>query len=105
VRRGPKRRDEGPRPIGTSLDALADGLGIGAARPLGRLFSRWDEIVGPAVAAHVRPVRLDGDVLVVAVDHPAWATQVRHLGDELLVRVAEVTGEPGPRRLEVRVRR
>lgn len=100
-----RRGDDGPRPLHSSLDALTDHLGMGATRSLGRLFSQWEEIVGPAVADHVRPVRVDGDTLVVTVDHPAWATQVRHLGDEMLERVGEITGPPRPTRLEVRVRR
>ena len=33
----------------------------GAAQAMGGVFGRWDEIVGDAVAAHVQPVRLDGD--------------------------------------------
>ena len=56
-----------------------------------------------AMAAHVRPVRLDADALVVSVDHPAWATQMRHLGDDLLDRVAEATGLARPARLDIRV--
>jgi hypothetical protein len=41
---------------------------------------------------------------VVSVDHPAWATQVRRLGDELLDRVADGGGVARPNRVEVRVR-
>jgi len=40
---------------------------------------------------------------VVRVDHPAWATQIRHLGDDLLDRVAGVTGLARPARLDIRV--
>jgi predicted nucleic acid-binding Zn ribbon protein len=57
------------------------------------------------MAEHVRPTRLDREVLVVTVDHPAWATQVRRLGDDLLDLVAERTGLARPQRVEVRVRR
>jgi hypothetical protein len=53
----------------------------------------------------VTPVRLDADALVVAVDHPAWATQVRQLGEDLLDRVSEEIGVPRPDRVEIRVRR
>lgn len=103
---GPRSRgDRGPQPLNASLDALSDRLGAQGARELGRLFSRWDEIVGSAIAAHVRPVKLDNQALVVSVDHPAWATQVRYLGDDLLDRVAEVTGTTRPSRLDVRVGR
>ena len=41
------------------------------------------------MAEHVQPIRLDRESLVVTVDHPAWATQVRRLGETLLDRVAE----------------
>lgn len=57
------------------------------------------------MAGHVQPIRLDGEALVVSVDHPAWATQVRGMGDALLDRVVEETGAVRPARLEVRVRR
>ncbi len=99
------RDDGGPRPLGTSLEAVTRRLGMHDARGLGRLFARWPEIVGAAMAGHVQPIRLDERALVVGVDHPAWATQVRHLGETLLDRVAEETGAARPARLEVRVRR
>jgi predicted nucleic acid-binding Zn ribbon protein len=102
---GPRRRDDGPRPLDGSLDALSSKLGMAESRGLAKLFARWDEIVGPAIASHVKPVRLDKNSLVVTVDHPAWATQVRHLGDDLLDRVADVTELPRPASLEVKVRR
>jgi predicted nucleic acid-binding Zn ribbon protein len=98
------RRDNGPRSIDVSLDALSSQLGMAESRGLARLFAQWEEIVGPAIASHVRPQRLDKDVLVVTVDHPAWATQVRHLGDDLLDRVAETTNLPRPSHLEVKIR-
>jgi len=68
------------------------------------IFSRWEDIAGPVLASHVRPLHLQGGTLVVAVDHPAWATQVRMLAATLLARVGEVGGTT-PQRLEVTVRR
>ncbi len=99
------RGNSGPRSLEGSLDVLSVRLGMEGARTLGRLFSGWTEIVGPAMAEHVRPVRIDADALVVAVDHPAWATQLRLLGDTLLDTVSERVGVDRPSRLEVRVRR
>ena len=56
------------------------------------------------MAAHVRPVRLLDDALVVGVDHPAWASQVRHLAPDILDRVRVACGEGhAPTRLEIRV--
>jgi predicted nucleic acid-binding Zn ribbon protein len=102
---GPNEREKGPRRLETSLDAVTRRLGLEDSKGIGLLFARWAQIVGPALAGHVQPIRLDNESLVVTVDHPAWATQVRSMGDELLDRVVEETGAPRPGRLEVRVRR
>ena len=101
----PHRRDSEPRVRDGSLDALSKRLGLSGAQGLGRLFAGWTDIVGAAMAEHVQPVRIDASALVVTVDHPAWATQVRRLGDTLLDRAAAHAGVERPARLEVRVQR
>lgn len=50
--------------------------------------------MGPALARHARPLRLEDGALVVAVDRPPWATQVKALGGDILARLREETGEP-----------
>jgi predicted nucleic acid-binding Zn ribbon protein len=102
---GSYEREGGPRSLETSLDAVTRELGLKDPRGLGRLFAEWPALVGAAMAAHVQPIRLDAEALVVTVDHPAWATQVRRLGDDLLDRVAAGIGVARPQRLEVRVHR
>jgi predicted nucleic acid-binding Zn ribbon protein len=77
------------------------GAGVAA---MGGVFGRWDEAVGTAVAAHVQPVKLDGTTLIVEVDDPAWATQLRFLEGTLRTRLAEVAGATIDK-VEVRVRR
>lgn len=54
----------------------------------------WIEIVGPSVARHSQLLRIRGSALVIAVDTPAWATQVRVLSKGLLQRASEILGEP-----------
>jgi predicted nucleic acid-binding Zn ribbon protein len=72
------------------------------------VFARWEELVGPEIAAHASPKSLRNGALVVVADQPAWATQLRFMATDLLARVqAEVeatevtkieirTGSPGP---------
>jgi predicted nucleic acid-binding Zn ribbon protein len=55
----------------------------------------WEGLVGPDIAAHARPVSLHDGVLVLAVDHPAWAAQLRFMTAELLARIAQTTGSAG----------
>ncbi|MEI7546958.1 MAG: DciA family protein [Actinomycetota bacterium] len=74
------------------------------AAAMGGVFGRWEQAVGAAVAAHVQPVKLDGTTLVVKVDDPAWATQLKFLEGTLKQRLLEVAGAV-VERVEVRVAR
>lgn len=80
------------------------GAANAPAAAMGGVFGRWEQAVGAAVAAHVQPVKLDGTTLVVKVDDPAWATQLKFLEGTLKQRLAEVAGAT-IERLEVRVAR
>lgn len=92
-----------PKRVGEGLDRVARGLsGIGA-QPLATVFTEWSVIVGDTLAAHCRPLALDGTRLVIGVDEAAWATQVRFLETELLARLAEVVAATPVRSIEVRV--
>jgi predicted nucleic acid-binding Zn ribbon protein len=68
------------------------------------VFARWDEVVEGDLEGHVRPLRVDGQTLVVAVDHPAWATRARMQSARILARV-QALGDTPIERLEVLVER
>jgi predicted nucleic acid-binding Zn ribbon protein len=93
-------------PLAGSLEqviaSLRPGLSVSA---LGGVFGRWEELVGPTVAQHARPVSLADGILIIAVDQPGWATQLRFLERDLLVRIAEVVGPGAVNTIEIRVRR
>ncbi|MFN0091027.1 MAG: DciA family protein [Acidimicrobiales bacterium] len=93
---------DGPRPLGEALDRVVRGLSGERAAVVATVFDRWDELVGEALAAHVRPVSLERGRLVVAADDPAWASQVRWLQADVLARLALV--DASVTQLEVRVR-
>jgi predicted nucleic acid-binding Zn ribbon protein len=56
------------------------------------------------VAEHVRPVSIDGDRLLVEVDEPGWATQLRFLQADVLERLYDVVGVRATA-LDVRVKK
>lgn len=88
------RSESEPRPVLASLGRVADRLGLGSPVALGAVFSRWEEIVGPDVAAHARPRTLRDGVLTIVVDQPTWAASLRLLAGDLVSRVAQESGEP-----------
>ena len=92
-----------PIALTEALDDVVRSLQGGAGRREVRgVFGQWDEAVGESIAAHVRPVRLERGGLLVEVDEPAWATQVRLLADDLRARLLDVAGV-AVERIEVRV--
>jgi hypothetical protein len=95
----------GPQPIGSALDAVMRSLGAPEASGVHLVFDRWPEVVGDALAARTRPVKLDGSRLVLAVDEPAIATHVRFLQAELLARLSELLGPGRVTAIDLRVGR
>ena len=93
-----------PIPISSSLDGVMRSLRGPTREAAGGLFGRWDEAVGEQVAQHVKPVKLDDGVLVVEVDDPAWATQVKFLSTMITERLAEIA-DVRVDRIDVRVER
>ena len=76
--------DSEPRSLRDSVDDVVRSLRGTGARSLAGVFGRWEEAVGPQIAAHARPASLTDGRLVVDVDHPTWATQLRFLESDLL---------------------
>ena len=93
-----------PVPISSSLDGVMRSLRGPSRQAVGGLFGRWSEAVGEQVAQHVKPIKLDERVLVVEVDDPAWATQVKFLSPMITERLQAVAGVSVDR-IDVRVER
>jgi hypothetical protein len=89
--------------MGDMLDRTLRSLGTPSVAGVEVVFERWDEVVGVAMAARTRPLRIDGEVLVVSCDEPAIATHVRYLQGELIERLAQLSGERRVARIEPRV--
>jgi predicted nucleic acid-binding Zn ribbon protein len=90
--------------VAESLDRVARKLGGPDAASMHSLIVRWSEIVGAQVADHARPTSLREGVLIVAVDDPAWRTQLAYLAEDLRQRVSAASGLEVTK-IEVRVRR
>ncbi len=95
--------DDLPRRVGESIDRAAAGLGAPRASALHTIFVRWPELVGPAIAAHAQPLSLKEGVLVIGVDQPGWATQLRFLDTSLKAQLEAALGEGVVARVELRV--
>ncbi|MEA2974296.1 MAG: hypothetical protein QOG82_2754 [Actinomycetota bacterium] len=87
-------RDIAPRKLADSLPGVARRIGGPDGAAFVHLASTWSDIVGPAVAAHSRPLRLATGTLVIAVDQAGWVTELTYLEASLRARIDDAVG-PG----------
>ncbi len=87
-----------------ALDALLDRLGAETATAITGVFGEWPKIVGEQVAQHVTPIKLERGRLIVEIDDPSWATQMRFLEPQLIEKLNAATTSTITA-IEVRVKR
>ena len=74
------------------LDLLLRRLGSESTSVISGVFDDWHQLVGDAVAKHVNPIKLEAGRLLVEVDEPAWATQMRFLESEIIGKLSQHSG-------------
>jgi predicted nucleic acid-binding Zn ribbon protein len=89
---GPADDERDPQPLDTSVARLVDEHGWGQDIAVHAVVARWEQVVGPDVAAHVRVERYTDGVVTLRTDSTAWATQMRLLAAALVRRFNEETG-------------
>jgi predicted nucleic acid-binding Zn ribbon protein len=92
-----------PRRLSDSLDRVTARLGGPPANVLATVFTRWEDLVGADIAAHARPHSLRDGVLVMVVDQPAWAGQLRYMTTDILRRLGAATGTSAVSEIRIRV--
>jgi predicted nucleic acid-binding Zn ribbon protein len=95
---------DNPLSLQSQLTRLLTSLGSDDAASVKGVFGAWSNLVGEAVAAHVQPVKLVDSRLIVEVDDPHWATEMRFLEASLCEKISQLTTTPVTS-LEVRVKR
>ena len=93
-----------PRPLAASLDQFVSRFALPSPDQLRAVISGWDELVGRPLCLHVKPVALRAGELMLDVDAPGWATQVRYLEGDLIDRCNQAAGKGTVVRINVRVR-
>ncbi|WSN15101.1 DciA family protein [Micromonospora sp. NBC_01699] len=96
---GPDPRD--PQLLGTVLARLVKARGWQQPTAEATVFGAWEKVVGPDVAKHSRPIKLENGELTVEAESTAWATQLRLLAGSLLKRIAGEVGHNVVRKLHI----
>jgi predicted nucleic acid-binding Zn ribbon protein len=96
---GPDPRD--PQTFGDVLAKLVKARGWQRPAAEATVFGAWERVVGPDIAKHSRPIKLDDGELTVEAESTAWATQLRLLAASLLRRIAAEVGHNVVRKLHI----
>jgi len=96
---GPDPRD--PQKFGAVLERLMRQRGWEKPKAEATVFGAWEKVVGPDIARHSRPVKLDDGVLTVEAESTAWATQLRMLAASLIKNIAGEVGHNVVTRLNI----
>jgi predicted nucleic acid-binding Zn ribbon protein len=89
-----------PRPLGVALAALGERLE--PASTLAGAQRCWDEVVGPTIATHARPVAERAGVLDIACSEAVWASELELMGPQLVDALNTKLGTDKLRSLRVR---
>ncbi len=100
-RRKARGQGDDPLPLREALADVGASLGLPDPDQLTALLDAWPDIVGPAIARHALVRSLRDGVLVVAVDEPAFATQVRYLETHVRDHATRLVGAGVVRQLKV----
>nr|WP_245601701.1 DciA family protein [Hamadaea tsunoensis] len=87
---GPDPRD--PALFGDVLAKLIQQRNWAKPAAEATVFGAWEKVVGPDIAGHCRPVKLEEKELTVEAESTAWATQLRAIAAEIIRRIAAEVG-------------
>lgn len=88
---GPDERD--PQTLGSLTSSVAQRRGWAPKVSAGVVLGRWSQVVGEDIAAHAEPTALRDGVLHVSAKSTAWATQLRMMQSQILVKIARAVGD------------
>ena len=87
-------------PLGPAIQEFLEKGGLSRIAQFRMIVDIWNVVVGEDVSAHCKPLRLDGNDLIVEVDHRGWITELSFRQEAILEGLEERLERPGVRRLK-----
>ena len=66
-------------------------------------FACWRRIAGEGLAEHAVPLKLDGEVLSIAVSNVMWQRQLKELAGQMVFKLNAAIGEPAVSFIEFKI--
>ena len=81
-----------PQALSHVLGRMLKDFGLEENAKKYEALTRWEEIVGPNVAAVTKPEKVSHGTLVIKVESSSWRYELTMRKQEILARIYEVTG-------------
>ncbi len=78
--------------VGDVLKECLKDMGLGSALQLSEIERMWEEIVGDRISRRAKPIRIEGDRLIISTVAPPWSNEVSLMRDEIKERILKMTG-------------
>ena len=91
---GPGKSSRDPQGVGSVMAHMIAARGWKEPVAVGSVLSRWEELVGPSIAAHASPESYENSEVTVRCDSTNYATYLRTMQGQLL---STFERELGPR--------
>lgn len=89
--------------ISPVLKGLAQTFGWEKGIASAMLETRWNEIVGDAIASHTHPEEIRFDTLTILVDSAVWMHELSFLKKALIEKVNRLLGKNGIRKIQFKI--
>jgi predicted nucleic acid-binding Zn ribbon protein len=93
------------KPISTVLNQIAEEFHLEEKKEYFDALRGWDELAGPKLAAHTRPLFIKDRILHVEIDGSAWAQEIGFRKNAIVQGVNNRLGRPHVRDIRTTVKR
>lgn len=91
-----------PALLGSAMKGLIRSRGWSAPVAVGSVITRWEQLMGPAIAEHCHPESFENGVVVVVCDSTAWATNLKLMQTQVMDMFDRELGPGIVTRLDIR---
>ncbi len=82
-----KQRWNSPESLGDILKSSLEKWDFGPTMLRYEVVEKWPELAGAQIAGKSRAIGLQGDLLLIEVDHPAWVQELNLLKPQLMAKI------------------
>jgi predicted nucleic acid-binding Zn ribbon protein len=100
---GMEERKTSLTPLREILDGMFKQGGLPFDIENARIWKVWGETVGPAIAAHAKPLWIKKSLLRVSVSDPIWLQELRFQEQEMREKLNRALGKKSVERIEFRL--